>query len=266
MTEEQLREALSKNLYNGFSSKGEMIDALIYHDKDVEQQAAQARKRRKVMVEPTTATRTGQELDNSHVTHISLDDVHQHQADTHSLWTHKVSVIPDDHSHIEKLFHTHGHPHNSHLVFVYGSCSVKSLAEETGINVIASFPAVVPGYVRHYGRYSVGRKGAVASLRPAQHSDRPYTAVTGAVALIAAQDLPKLDKREGHPKVYLRQEVDAQLFYRKPQTTEILRESKKVYTYIQTQDGWVVPPSKEYLDLCLENLSHHSRIGDCIPS
>eukprot|EP00808_Paulinella_micropora_P014272 g80254.t1 len=68
MTEEQLREALSrKNLYNGFSNKGEMIDALIYHDKDVEQQAAQARKRRKV--EPTTtATRTGEEVEVSQKT------------------------------------------------------------------------------------------------------------------------------------------------------------------------------------------------------
>eukprot|EP00808_Paulinella_micropora_P001835 g68093.t1 len=54
MTEEQLREAMSnKKLYNGCRSKGEMIDAWRYHDKDVEDQAAQTKKRRKEEVEPT---------------------------------------------------------------------------------------------------------------------------------------------------------------------------------------------------------------------
>lgn len=156
------------------------------------------------------------------------------------------------------------------------------MAIETGVKVLAHFPAIVPGLVRHYGNYSRGRMGGVASLRKPIPSDFPFAGVNGSVALVSDEDLSKLDIREGHPFKYLRQKVKAHVFFKclSNKTQDIIRPSGakntheiahlpdaekpheishqtlEVWTYMLLESGksWVAPPSKEYLNLCLQNL------------
>ena len=148
---------------------------------------------------------------------------------------------------------------DTHYVFFYGSCSPEDIESANNVTAIEAYPAIIPGYVRYYSRYSYGRDGATASIRKATDLDKPYDSVSGWVAKISDYDLDVMDGREGHPYVYKRSIISAQIYLQfggknKHQTHVIKLDN--VWTYFAESIDWICPPSHSYSSLCVKTVTH----------
>ena len=146
---------------------------------------------------------------------------------------------------------------DTHYVFFYGSCSPKDIQTANNVTAIESYPAIIPGYVRYFARFSYGRDGGTASIRKATDSDKPYDAVTGWIAKISDDDLDIMDGREGHPYIYKRSYISAQIYLQFGNNKTHIVTLDNVWTYFVVDClDWICPPSHSYSLLCVKTVQH----------